>query len=219
MLEKQIFELLTEKRVVDKENLELEYDKQGKGITEADQKKKQLEAELEMAMGLRKANEVLKDSTDITSKLLNEEEKKAKDLLDQKITVDQKMEEDIDKADTARYLRKNQRQELVDKKLKLSMLQSAKDQLTAEGKVLADSNAKVITENKDLVVKNEKLAKEISLLLQRIDVSTLLKQVDLEEMRTLANNNSNMSMSFQGVLFQWDSILKNVEKNLENEIR
>jgi hypothetical protein len=40
MLEKQIFEILTEKRVVDKENLELEYKKQGRGETEADQKHK-----------------------------------------------------------------------------------------------------------------------------------------------------------------------------------
>jgi hypothetical protein len=219
MLEKQIFELQTEKRVVDKENIELEYERQGKGFTEADQKKKQLEAELEMAMGLRKGNEVLKDSSDITSKLLNEEEKKAKDLLDQKITTEQTMEVEQEKADKARNLRRSQRNELIEKKLRLSMLQSSKDQLTAESKVLAESNAKVIAENKDLVAKNEQLAKEIAVIMQRIDVSTLLKQVDLEEMKVLANNNNSMSMAFQGVLFQWDSILKNVEKNVENEIR
>ena len=219
MLEKQIFELQTEKRVVDKENIELEYERQGKGFTEADQKKKQLEAELEMAMGLRKGNEVLKDSSDITSKLLNEEEKKAKDLLDQKITTEQTMEVEQEKADKARNLRRSQRNELIEKKLRLSMLQSTKDQLTAESKVLAESNAKVIAENKDLVAKNEQLAKEIAVIMQRIDVSTLLKQVDLEEMKVLANNNNSMSMAFQGVLFQWDSILKNGEKNVENEIR
>ena len=107
MLEKQILELQTEKRVVDKENIDLEYERQGKGLTEADQKKKQLEAELEMAMGLRKGNEVLKDSSDITSKLLNEEEKKAKDLLDQKITTEQTMEVEEEKAEKARNLRRS----------------------------------------------------------------------------------------------------------------
>jgi hypothetical protein len=36
MLTKQILEILTEKRVVDKENLELEFKRQGRGETEAD---------------------------------------------------------------------------------------------------------------------------------------------------------------------------------------
>lgn len=92
MLEKQIFEILTEKRVVDKENLELEYKKQGRGETEADQKHKQVEAELEQTMRERRKNEVLKENADIMSAQLAEEEKKAKDMLDQKITADQTME-------------------------------------------------------------------------------------------------------------------------------
>lgn len=82
MLEKQIFEILTEKRVVDKENLELEYKKQGRGETEADQKHKQVEAELEQTMRERRKNEVLKENADIMSAQLAEEEKKAKDMLD-----------------------------------------------------------------------------------------------------------------------------------------
>lgn len=82
MLEKQIFEILTEKRVVDKENLELEYKKQGRGETEADQKHKQAEAELEQTMRERRKNEVLKENADILSAQLAEEEKKAKDMLD-----------------------------------------------------------------------------------------------------------------------------------------
>jgi hypothetical protein len=82
MLEKQILEILTEKRVVDKENLELEFKRQGKGETEADQKHKQLEAELEQAMRLRKQTEGMKARAEHMSTLLAEEEKKAKDLLD-----------------------------------------------------------------------------------------------------------------------------------------
>jgi hypothetical protein len=47
MIEQNLLEILTEKRAIDKENLELEYKKQGRGESEADQKKKQFEAEKE----------------------------------------------------------------------------------------------------------------------------------------------------------------------------
>ena len=54
------------------------------------------------------------------------------------------------------------------------------------------------------------------MLIQRIDVATLLKQIDLEEMKMLANNNQNMSMAFKGLLNNWDGILKKTEENMQN---
>ena len=45
MSNSQIQEILTEKRAKDKENLELEYKIQGRGVTDADQKAKHFEAE------------------------------------------------------------------------------------------------------------------------------------------------------------------------------
>ena len=47
-----INDILTEKRRVDKENLELEYAIQGRGVTDADQKAKHFEAERELIMKL-----------------------------------------------------------------------------------------------------------------------------------------------------------------------
>ena len=43
---------MTEKRRVDKENMEIEFKIQGRGVTEADQKAKYFEAEREMKMKL-----------------------------------------------------------------------------------------------------------------------------------------------------------------------
>ena len=47
MSNSQIEEILTEKRRVDKENLDIEFKIQGRGVTEADQKAKYFEAERE----------------------------------------------------------------------------------------------------------------------------------------------------------------------------
>ena len=96
----------------------------------------------------------------------------------------------MEDADKMAATRRNQRQELIDKKLRLSMLESANRQLTEEDKVLSKSNVELVKENDEIEKKNEELTKEINLLIQRIDVSTLLKQIDLEEMRMLANNNT-----------------------------
>ena len=80
--------------------------------------------------------------------------------------------------------------------------------MNEEEKVLVASNAIVLKENNRFTIENEDLTKEINLLIQRIDVSTLLKQIDLEEMRMLANQNNQMSIGFQGLLNQWDAILR-----------
>lgn len=52
MSNQQIEDILTEKRRVDKENMEIEFKIQGRGVTEADQKAKYFEAEREMKMKL-----------------------------------------------------------------------------------------------------------------------------------------------------------------------
>ena len=56
MTNQQIEEILTEKRKVDKENLELEFKIQGRGVTDADQKLKYQVAERKMTMQLQHSN-------------------------------------------------------------------------------------------------------------------------------------------------------------------
>lgn len=95
------------------------------------------------------------------------------------------------------------------------MLKSANISLTAEAKSLDAFNAQIVKDNERLTKENDQVAKDIALLIQRIDVSTLLKQIDLEEMKVLANNNNTMSMAFQGLLHQWEGILKNIDNQIE----
>ena len=55
---------------------------------------------------------------------------------------------------------------------------------------------------------NEKLEQVILELIQRIDVSTLLKEIDMEEMRHLAQQNNNMNMRFEALIDKWEDIKK-----------
>jgi hypothetical protein len=52
---------------------------------------------------------------------------------------------------------------------------------------------------------------EIKDLIQRIDVSTLLKEIDVEEMRLQSNNNMMMNKLFKGLLNKWEDIQRGEE--------
>jgi len=79
--------------------------------------------------------------------------------------------------------------------------------------VLDRDNTQVIKENEKYEVDNEKLNKKIVELIQRIDVSTLLKEIDMEEMRHLANQNIQTNQAFENLLWKWSQI-----KTQENDI-
>ena len=90
--------------------------------------------------------------------------------------------------------------------MRLSQLKSQKKRLIAEEKELKTDNAAIIKENEKYEVDNEKLQQVIMGLIQRIDVSTLLKEIDMEEMRHLATQNMNMNMAFQSLINKWEVI-------------
>jgi hypothetical protein len=53
---------------------------------------------------------------------------------------------------------------------------------------LNKANEELVKKNTELDTSNTKLDTEIVKLLQRIDVNTLLKEVDMEELKLLAQN-------------------------------
>lgn len=75
---------------------------------------------------------------------------------------------------------------------------------------LKSSNSALIKSNQETGEKNEKLDASIVELVQRIDLNTLLKEVDLEEMKLLAANNTNMNMAFMQLLTKWQAIQGNI---------
>jgi hypothetical protein len=79
--------------------------------------------------------------------------------------------------------------------------------------VLSKDNIALIKENEKYETDNEKLQVTIMELIQRIDVSTLLKEIDMEEMRHLANQNNHMNMAFQSLLNKWE-IIKRQESDI-----
>ena len=134
-------------------------------------------------------------------------------MLDLKITAEQTMEITQEDAKEMNARRVANKEDIIRQQLRLSQLKSQKKRLIEEEKQLTVDNAATIKENEKYEVDNEKLQGEIMELIQRIDVSTLLKEIDMEEMRHLATQNANMNMAFQSLINKWEVI-----KRQESEI-
>ena len=153
----QIKEILTDKRKVDKENMELEHKLQGRGVTEADQKRLQFEAEREQITRLNLSIQFKNEQAEKMMEQLKAEEALARGELDAKINFEQEMEQLTEDADIAEKKRAENREELLRLQIKYSQLQTANAKHKEELERVSAANEKLVKENRELDEKNTKL--------------------------------------------------------------
>jgi chromosome segregation ATPase len=153
----QIKEILTDKRKVDKENMELEHKLQGRGVTEADQKRLQFEAEREQITRLNLSIQFKNEQAEKMMEQLKAEEALARSELDAQINFEQEMEQLTEDADIAEKKRAENREELLRLQIKYSQLQTANAKHKDELERVSAANEKLVKENRELDEKNTKL--------------------------------------------------------------
>lgn len=82
------------------------------------------------------------------------------------------------------------------------------------------NNQKLDEENKKLNAENLKLDTEIVMVVQRVEVNHLLQEVDIEDLKLVATNTTQMNSQFMEMMAKWDTIKRRaVEKvsTLEKE--
>ena len=126
---------------------------------------------------------------EVLNEQLKEEEARAKEQLDANITAKQDLEITGEDAETAEMKRRANRDEIIRQQLKKSQLESSTKITRVDlDKVNAD-NEKLTADNEQLEAANEKLTEEIEQMIIKVDLNTLLKEVDIEEMKLQARNN------------------------------
>ena len=190
----------------------MEHRLQGRGVTEADQKRLQFEAEREQITRLKTGLEYKNEMAQMMLEQLKQEEDLARNMLDAKINAEQEMELLSEEAAVVENKRAHNREELLRLQIKYSQLQSQKEKQKTELNKLTSSNESLGVQNTDLAKKNQKLDSEIQSLIQRIDLNTLLKEVDVEELKLLAVNNEHMNMAFMNMINRWDVIKRDQSK-------
>ena len=86
--------------------------------------------------------------------------------------------------------------------------------LQVEEKQLIDGNNKLLEANKALEEENAALKKKIAFTIQKIDINNLLKDIDIDELKLVANNNKNMSTAIQNLITKWNFIVDNTATKL-----
>lgn len=137
---------------------------------------------------------------------LKEEEKKCKEMLDLKITAEQTLELTQEDAKAMHERRTTNRDDIIKQRMRLSQLKKQRERLETEDEELDINNKETNKENEKLEADNERLETKIVELIQRIDVSTLLKEIDIEEMKQQASATINMNMAFQAMMNRFESI-------------
>ena len=160
-----------------------------------------------MEMELAHKLEIMREDADKMDAQLKEEEKKCKEMLDLLVTAEQQYK-DFTKPDAEEKAasKLENREAILRAKIKLSQLQSQKKRMTVDLEQVTETNVKLIKQNEDYDKKNAKLDADILELIQRVEVAALLKQVDLEEMNLLAQNNVSMNKAFASLLNSWQRI-------------
>ena len=98
--------------------------------------------------------------------------------------------------------------------IEYSQLEKKAERLVEEEKQLVEENEIFIKKNKVFEEENHKLQEEITATLQKIDINNLLKEVDIEDMKLLAQNNKLMNLALHNLMDKWEKI-QQIEKGQE----
>lgn len=139
---------------------------------------------------------------------LKEEETKAKDMLDEKIKQQQNLNQMSEDLGEARAHAARNREEIIKLQIRYSQLQSQQEKLGGEFKTLKDENDFYQKKNAEFEADNDRLNKEIASTIQKIDINYLLKEVDIEDLRLIAQSNKQMTSALHHLLGKWESIQK-----------
>eukprot|EP00347_Sterkiella_histriomuscorum_P023278 403335260 len=201
-----IKEILTEKRQVDLENIELDSKIQGRGISEQEAKARQIDAEKEQLKKISNSLKFQKETATFLMSRLGYEETKAKDMLDEKIKQTQLLTQHSEDLSEMKAISTRNREEIIKLQIKLSQLQAQEEKSKVEFVKFKDENDYYLKENQKLELDNEKLSKDIKTTIQKIDINALLKEIDIEDMRLLAQNNKSMNHALHNLIGKWEMI-------------
>ena len=132
-------------------------------------------------------------------------------MLDSKINNEQEMEIVEEDAAAMARSRADNKEHLIRAQIRQSQLKKANERVDADLEQKTEENGALIKSNEDLEAENEKLDTQIKELVQRVDLNTLLREVDLQDLALQAQNNQTMNVGFMTMLQKWEHINNRAE--------
>lgn len=141
-------------------------------------------------------------------KRLAEEEKNGKDMLDEKLRLQQELAQLAEEMGDQKAMHVKNREEIIKQNIRSSQLTAAEDKSITEYERLKKENDFYIKKNAEFEKENVELNKEIQQTIQKIDINTLLKEVDMEDMKLISQNNKQMNSALHNLISKWEQIQK-----------
>lgn len=98
--------------------------------------------------------------------------------------------------------------DIIKLRIRLSQLISQEEKMNEELEKLKKENEFYMKKNAEFEQENASLQKEIALTIQKIDINSLLKEIDIEDMRLLAQSNKQMNQALHSLINKWETIQK-----------
>lgn len=148
-----------------------------------------------------------------------EAEKEARDLLEEKNITQQKLAQLIEETDSQFGLEHQQKDKIIN-------LSNEIDELELQSRDNLIKVEHTEQENLNLITNNDKLESEIKNnrikldeIVQRIELNNILKDVDINELKMLTQNNAVVNNSINSLMIKWDKVhtkLKEIEDKQKN---
>ena len=201
-------DIYAEKRDLEKENQEMEEKLEKKPESAGDAK---FLEEMKIKENEKQAELQSKITADreFTENLLNtlkDEEGKAKDMLDEKVRLENELK--LNNEDLEKYMdtHKNNEDEKIRLKNLEDVLSSKKERLTKEVADFDTENNDYKAKNEELEAENAELERKIKIMIQKIDVNNLLKEVNVDDLVLATKNNKQVNALLMSMINKWQNV-------------
>lgn len=197
----------TNRKIHEKENIRLNSELENLGkLNEENLRVKVKENEAKQLLVIRNQ---IKNSEHRMNTFLNHyknSEKEGQELLEQKNELEQKLAQLIDETDSKDGLEEKMKLDIVDLQNNIHELELLIGEKTAEADELEADNEriKVINEKYEHDIKSNRI--KLEEIIQRIELNNILRDVDINELKMLTQNNAAVNQSINQLMTKWEKV-------------
>jgi hypothetical protein len=149
-----------------------------------------------------------------------EEEQRSRDLLEEKNITAQKIVPIFEDNENQIVKEKELKIEMVDLKNSINQLEIVTEENQNILENLESENGRIKIQNEKLEIDIKSINKKIEEIQQKIELNSILRDVDVNELKMLCQNNAIVNNSINSLMSKWDNIqgkLKEMERNKNDD--
>ncbi len=148
-----------------------------------------------------------------------DEENKAKDLLEEKNQLIQNLAVTNNDIAGELNLEQDQKIEIIELKNAIDEHNIIIEEEKNEYNSLVNENEKFRSQNEKLELEIKSLYKKTDELMQKIELNNLLKDIDINELKLLSQNNAIVNSSINSLMGKWDKIYTKLDQLNKKEFK